>query len=103
LPAARRERGLERRSFRAPRIGPTERAKSPKCAAERVATTTNAEVESVACRLREDGQFGPRRQRREDHLRAPLWSPRFLRFTSCGQWHAVPESGRPQGSPRGAP
>jgi hypothetical protein len=38
LPAARRERGRERHSFRAQRTGPTERARSPKCAAQPVAT-----------------------------------------------------------------
>ena len=35
LPAARREHGRERRSFHAPRTGPTERARSPECAAQR--------------------------------------------------------------------
>src|SRR5258707_4253255 len=70
LPAARREHGRGWRSFRAPRTAPTERARSPKCAAERVATTTDAGAESVVCLLREDAQLGPQRPRREDDVGA---------------------------------
>ena len=96
LPAARRERGPGWRSFRAPRTAPTERARSPKCAAERVATTTNAGAEFVVCLLREDAQLGPQQPRREDDVGATILIAPFA-FYQCGQWHVVP--GRSQGSP----
>src|SRR6266481_2602624 len=46
-------------------------ARSPKCAAERAATT-NAAMEPAACLLREDGQLGPQQPHREHDVGAPL-------------------------------
>ena len=53
--------------------------------------------ESVVCLLREDGQLGPQQQRREDDVGGRGVAP--FAFYQSGQWHAVPQPGRPQGGP----
>jgi len=104
LPAARREHGRERRSFRAQRTGPTERARSPKCAAERAVRRTRRRNLSSVCSGK-DGQFGSRQLCRDDGVGATIWSPR-LRFASAvsgPQCTRDDHRGRPYSPPKDGP